>query len=55
VAPGIDDARLFREIRESIEILKLKEFEDSIFMIVAAVLHLGNVRFDDKTLGDSNN
>ncbi|KAM3127892.1 hypothetical protein pb186bvf_020010 [Paramecium bursaria] len=47
---GIDDVKLFKEILESIETLGLQTNKDNIFSILAAVIHLGDLQFDDSTL-----
>lgn len=51
---GIDDVKLFKEILESIETLGLQNNKDNIFSILAAVIHLGDLQFDDSTLTNSN-
>eukprot|EP00494_Astrolonche_serrata_P029693 UN29960 len=47
-APGIDDVEEWEDIWKSLDTLGIptKEFED-VFTLVAAILHLGNICFED--------
>ena len=49
---GIDDAELFKEIQHSIRVLGQQSYYEDMFSIVAAVLLLGNIRFDESTYGN---
>jgi myosin heavy subunit len=51
-ASGINDVALFEEIKQSIRMLGFQTFYENILSIVAAVLLLGNVKFDESTYGN---
>lgn len=49
---AINDKANFDEILESIKVLGFTSNYDNIFSIVASVLLIGNLNFDDSTLGN---
>ncbi|KAL4471689.1 hypothetical protein ABPG74_008582 [Tetrahymena malaccensis] len=42
---SIDDCKLYEEVVNALDVLELNEFSDSIWRILAAILHLGNLQF----------
>ncbi|KAL4450307.1 hypothetical protein ABPG74_009013 [Tetrahymena malaccensis] len=50
----IDDIKLFQEVNQSFQILGFENVQDSIYCFIAAILLLGNLQFDDKTLSNDN-
>jgi myosin heavy subunit len=50
---AIDDVKLYHEVLESANVLDMKSDLHEILCVISSVLHLGNIQFDDKTLGDS--
>nr|BAI63634.1 myosin10 [Tetrahymena thermophila] len=42
---SIDDCKLYEEVVNALDVLELNEFADSIWRILAAILHLGNLQF----------
>jgi myosin heavy subunit len=52
LAAGINDAEEFINVTNSLKVLGLNQYYDSIFQIVAAIMLLGNFEFDSKTLKD---
>lgn len=52
---AIDDVKLYHEVVESAKVLDMKSELHEILRVLSSVLHLGNIQFDDKTLGDSKN
>jgi myosin heavy subunit len=53
VSPGIEDRELFIEIREALESLGMKEYEEEILSVISATLLLGNITVDASTFGNS--
>ncbi|CAD8077781.1 unnamed protein product [Paramecium sonneborni] len=49
---GIDDKKLYDEVNQSYNLLGLESDKSNIHQIVAAVLHLGDLQFNDATLTD---
>lgn len=49
---AINDKANFEEILDSIKVLGFTANFDNIFKIVSCVMHMGNLDFDDSTLGN---
>lgn len=48
--PGMDDVEGFKQLKHSMTLVGLSEKEQiAIFTVVAAVLHLGNIAFEENT------
>lgn len=52
VVDKINDVELFKEVVEAISILGFSEYQHTIFSLIAAILHMGNIDFDDSTYGN---
>ena len=50
---GVNDIELWQEITESFQTLGLGKYFECVFQVVAAVLLMGNLTFNDSDMGDS--
>jgi myosin heavy subunit len=52
---GVNDVALYNEIYGTVGVLGLSSEFENIFRVVAAVLLLGNIEFDDSTFDGNSN
>ena len=47
VVDQIDDVRLYHEVVQAFEALNFQDYQGTVFSLVSAILHMGNIDFDD--------